>query len=254
MIAICAVLFASICVSPTYAPATKLWAMFTTQNHFVQKEADRLGAQISIDASDEFETVAPATMNRVCPAQRCIYYRRHCETAIKCSYAYSVASISVGELTLSESLEIRAKSGTAMQRAQENIWIELAEGDRGRHLPLGFLDQESVSTEPLTAPVLLGFRVARDLARSDRREPAMHELQHAQRSCVRCLSAWLTVCFRGEDSNHLNRWHAIAVRRNQYAFAGPLDILDQLVEARLQLFEADHKRRVHHWPIEYYLW
>lgn len=149
MIPVCAVLFASICVSQTYAPATKLWAMFTTQNHFVQKEADRLGAQISIDASDELETVAPASMNRVCAEHRCVYYRRHCETSIKCTYACSVASDSINELTLTESLEIRAQSRAAMLRTQENVWIELAEHGRGRSLQLSSLDQESVSTEPV---------------------------------------------------------------------------------------------------------
>ena len=150
MTPICAVLFAGICVSPTYAPATTKQAMFVSHQTYQAKKAESLGVEILIDSSDELIPTASATMNKLCRLHSCVLYRRHCDKKIfSCSFVYSGASDDKGYFYRTTSLDIRANSKASLSRALENVWVVLGAGREKFYISIARLDAESSTTSPL---------------------------------------------------------------------------------------------------------
>jgi hypothetical protein len=149
---VCAIVFASICVSPPYATATKTWSMVNTPNHFVAGDARRKGIEIEIGSSDELTSVAAASMNRICRRDWCVYYRRHCDVGLlSCSWAYSVEAPDTGEILLANSMDIHARSRATMTQAKTHLWVIQQSQDQQPtgFIPLTELDQSSPSTKAL---------------------------------------------------------------------------------------------------------
>lgn len=142
---ICALVFASLCISQHDLEITSTFSMVVMKDHgFSQESVKRRGVEIDAMESDSFHDVNPLFMDHACGNGWCLNYTRQCkETACKFEVTGPYQENAVrGATGIGTSFEIHARTKSQLQHFMNTLTVALA--DRGAtphaYLPLSRLN------------------------------------------------------------------------------------------------------------------
>lgn len=148
MVPVCALVFASLCISQGDLEITDTWSMIVMKDHGFSTEAvKRRGVEIDAMESDEYVFANGLFLDRACADSWCVSYIRHCKTtSCKFEVGSSVRENALrGEVILGANFEIRARTQAQLRSIMKTLVIALADRDGAPHayMPLTRLDRES---------------------------------------------------------------------------------------------------------------
>jgi hypothetical protein len=153
----------NVCVAPAYAPVTEvsgpMYQVVDKDGHPVHVQlanAKRLGARISIFASDDIHT-SKAKGLAVAPTRKgpSLYYAKTCsKTAPRCDYIWGWMANDgqVHPLYLS-SFSIKGLSAAGLARAQRNIWLTNGSTEPKTRVALTALAEDAGAFQPVGCDV-----------------------------------------------------------------------------------------------------
>jgi len=149
MIAVCALVFASVCIPQSDLAVTMTGSMYDRTNPtFDQTTADRRGMTIGIFESDQINLTNSLFIDRACAQGWCIHYKRHCDAAMRdCDFTFDapMREADYGAAGLRLSIKIHARSKQIMIRTMRGLSIALGGEPAVAYLPLIRLDREEAS-------------------------------------------------------------------------------------------------------------
>lgn len=143
---VCALVFASLCISQHDLEITSTFSMVVMKNHGFSPEAvKRRGVEIDAMESDSFHGVNGLFMDRACSEGGCLNYTRHCEETV-CKFEVTAPPFREtglrGDAAIGTSFEIHARTRAQLHAFMKTLIVAL--GDSFRK-PVGYMPLERLS-------------------------------------------------------------------------------------------------------------
>ena len=154
MIGLCALVWASVCIPEEQFFITRHVAMFSnaemnTHNREAEAAQFRTGMGVIIDYSDSMSTIPADKLDKACDSSLCIYYRRHCESPLRCKIVLGrlPARSNDPSVVMGDTLEIFARTPQEMRILMESFtFVKAATWTRNVQagtITVAMLDKES---------------------------------------------------------------------------------------------------------------
>lgn len=140
MLSFCALILIDICIPREFVPVTTFGALYSSQEMEARNARGLTGQATSGLVIDMFRSDAPEVVvqsspeiSRVCNAQTCIYYRRHCASDHNCEYAFATLTRAASDTgqnpVFSQFLKLAAPNAAAFDNLSRGLTFKISQDE-----------------------------------------------------------------------------------------------------------------------------